>query len=148
MDKIQKGKKLMTMVLLVSLFALVIVNPIPMEAEAVTSQPFPVTPIEVKEVSPEVLEAFKRLSEENVPEEELVIQPMAIECPNCNGHIITRYAGAGAWVLVDTEICRQHANCAILEYERTLYYEEICGGSCGYKRSFTTPDYKYKHSIG
>ena len=132
MYKIKNAKMLLSLVLLVSLFSLTFVS---------------AAPIEVKEVPPEVLEEFKRLSEENVTDEELVIKPMAIECPNCNGYITTKYVGAGDWYYVGSTTCRQHANCAIKKYERHLFYEERCGGNCGYVRRSSTPEYKYIHDF-
>ena len=132
MFKLRRSKMLASLILLICLSSLTFVS---------------AAPIEVKEVSPEVLEAFKRLSEENVPEEELVIQPMAIECPNCKGYITTKYVGAGDWYYVGSTTCRQHANCAIKEYRRYLYYEDRCGGTCGYVRPSSTPEYKYIHDF-
>lgn len=70
----------------------------------------------------------------------------AIPCHRCDGYITQYQVGTGSWRHISSTKCNTHANCSIQEYERYRYYEEQCGGTCGYFRSFDVPEYDYRHT--
>lgn len=97
---------------------------------------------ELKVVSPEEITGEKfEMKEKTV----LSVEERAINCGDCNGYVVTHEVGRGASTMVDSTVCSQHSNCSVQLYRQRVYYEEICGGTCGYINSFYTTEYEEKH---
>jgi len=97
---------------------------------------------ELNVVSPEEITGEKIELNEKTP---LAVQERAINCGDCNGFVVTHEVGRGASTMVDSTPCSQHSDCSLQIYEQRVYYEEICGGTCGYINSFYIVEYEQKH---
>jgi|GEM_PF-1768610 len=94
-------------------------------------------------VSPEEITEEKIELNEKSP---LVVQERAINCGDCNGLVVTHEVGRGASTMVEDTPCSEHSNCSLQIFEQRVYYEEVCGGTCGYINSFYTIEYTEKHA--
>jgi len=98
---------------------------------------------ELNVVSPEDITEEKIEVNEKSP---LAVQERTVNCGECNGLVATHEVGRGTSTMVDSTPCSEHSNCSLQIYEQRVYYEEICGGTCGYINSFYTIEYTEKHA--
>lgn len=98
---------------------------------------------ELNVVSPEEITEEKIDLNEKTP---LAVQERAIDCGDCDGFVVTHEVGRGVSTMIDCAPCSQHSDCSLQTYEQRVYYEEICGETCGYISSFYTVEYEQNHA--